>query len=78
MPDVERLRDNPGRATGRTTQSQTPPQDCLDLFKIYFQGLYISYLLKEEYSRGGAAAQRRAAAPLREKLSYGFSPLTTR
>jgi len=39
MPDVERLCDDPGRATGWATQLQAPAQDCLDLFKIYFQGL---------------------------------------
>jgi len=39
MADVERLRDDPGRAAGWAPQFQTPAQDCLDLFKIYFQGL---------------------------------------
>ena len=39
MADVKRLRHDPGRAAGRAPQFQTPPQDCLDLFKIYSQGL---------------------------------------
>jgi len=64
MADVEGLRDDPGRATGWATQLQTPAQDCLDLFKVYFQGL-------NRFSRKGAKiakAQRHARAfdpPLR-------------
>ena len=45
MADVERLRDDRGRAAGWTTQFQTPPQHRLDLFKIYFQGLATFYAL---------------------------------
>jgi hypothetical protein len=59
VADVKRLRNDPGRATGRAPQLQTPPQDCLDLFKIYFQGLHAS----KEFSRKDAKiakAQRRA------------------
>jgi len=39
MADVEWLRNYRGRATGWAPQFQTPPQYCLDLFKVYFQGL---------------------------------------
>jgi hypothetical protein len=42
MPDMKRLCDDPGRTTSGTTQFQTPPQDCLDLFKIHFHGLHTS------------------------------------
>jgi len=57
MADVEGLRDDPGRATGWATQLQTPAQDCLDLFKIYFQGCtYLSR--KNDFSRKDAKAQR--------------------
>ena len=59
MADVEGLRDDPGRAAGWAPQFQTPAQDCLDLFKIYFQGLHAS----KEFSRKDAKiakAQRRA------------------
>ena len=43
MPDVKRLVNNPRLATRRTTQSQRAPQDPLDLFYIYFQGVRIFY-----------------------------------
>jgi len=59
MPDVERLCDDPGRATRRAPQLQTPPQDCLDLFKIHSQGLH----RLKRFSRKDAKiakAQRRA------------------
>ena len=56
MPDVKRLRDDPRGATGRTTQLQTPPEDFLDLFKIYFQGL--TYLTLQK-GISHAAARRR-------------------
>jgi hypothetical protein len=59
MADVEWLRDNRRRAAGGAPQLQTPPQDCLDLFKVYFQGLHPS----KEFSRKDAKiakAQRRA------------------
>ena len=59
MADVEGLRDDPGRAAGWAPQFQAPAQDCLDLFKVYFQGLHPS----KEFSRKDAKiakAQRRA------------------
>jgi len=40
---VERLVNNPRLATRRTTQSYRAPQDPLDLFRIYFQGVWIYY-----------------------------------
>jgi len=45
MPDVERLVNNPRLATRRTTQSYRAPQDPLDLFRIYFQGVWIYYAM---------------------------------
>ena len=69
MSDVERLRDDPGRATSGTTQLQTPPQHPLDLFKIYFQGC--AYLTrKRDFSRKGAKAQRYVRV-----LEFLFAPL---
>jgi len=57
MADVEWLRHDSGRAAGRAPQFQTPAQDCLDLFKIYFQGCtYLSR--KNDFSRKDAKAQR--------------------
>jgi len=41
MPDVKRLVNNPRLATRRTPQSYRTPQDPLDLFQIYFQGVRI-------------------------------------
>lgn len=56
MADVKRLRDDRGRAAGWAPQLQTSPQDCLDLFKIYFQGCtYLSR--KNDFSRKDAKAQ---------------------
>jgi len=43
MPDVKRLVNNLRLTTRRTTQSHRTPQDPLDLFCIYFQGVRIYY-----------------------------------
>src|SRR6185295_3958704 len=43
MPDVKRLVNNLRLATRRTPQSYRTPQDPLDLFRIYFQGVRIYY-----------------------------------
>ena len=59
MAYVKGLCDDPGRAAGWATQFHAPAQDCLDLFKVYFQGLHAS----KEFSRKDAKiakAQRRA------------------
>jgi hypothetical protein len=45
MANVKRLVNNPRLATRRTTQSQRTPQDPLDLFQIYFQGVRLYYIL---------------------------------
>ena len=59
MADVEWLRDDPGRAAGWAPQFQTPAQDCLDLFKIYFQGLHASkeFFTQRRKDRKGAKAR---------------------
>ena len=80
MADVEWLRDDRGRAAGWAPQFQTPPQDCLDLFKIYFQGLHSSKKIftQRRKDRKGAKARPNHLtrlcvfaifAPLREILS---------
>src|ERR1041384_5355410 len=45
MPDVKRLVNNLRLATRRTPQSYRTPQDPLDLFCIYFQG--VPHILRE-------------------------------
>jgi hypothetical protein len=40
MPDMKRVRRDRRLATGRTTQFQTTPQDPLEMFEIYFQGVW--------------------------------------
>ena len=40
MPDMKRMRRDRRLPTGRTTQFQTTPQDPLDMFQIYFQGVW--------------------------------------
>ena len=43
MPDVKWLGNNPRLTTRRTTQSDSPTQNPLDLFRIYFQGVCLYY-----------------------------------
>jgi len=79
MADMEGLRDDRGRAASRAPQFQTPAEDCLDLFKIYFQGCtYLTVKRKNSHAAARRRNARRAVAPLREKLSYSANPLTTR
>ena len=40
MPDMKRMRRDRRLPTGRTTQFQTTPQNPLDMFQIYFQGVW--------------------------------------
>ena len=39
MPDMKRMGGDRRLATSRTTQFQTTPQNPLDMFQIYFQGV---------------------------------------
>ena len=39
MPDMKWMRRDRRLPTGRTTQFQTTPQNPLDMFQIYFQGV---------------------------------------
>jgi len=52
MPDVKRLGNDSGFATGWTTQSQTTSQHPLDLFKICFQSL-IPYYVRASQTESG-------------------------
>ena len=67
MPDVKRLVNNLRLATRRTPQSHRPPEDPLDLFQVYFQGVGI-YYAPDRVSRKGAKrneAAKMCFAPLR-------------
>jgi hypothetical protein len=66
MADVEWLVNNLRLATRRTAQSHRAPQDPLDLFQIYFQGVRIYYKrttsqerAERDVSRKGAKTNRR-------------------
>ena len=48
VPDVKRLVNNLRLATRRTPQSYRTPQDPLDLFRIYFQGVRTSYTVSRK------------------------------
>jgi len=47
VPDVKWLINNLRLATRRTPQSHRPPQNPLDLFQIYFQGVRIYYAMED-------------------------------
>ena len=49
MPDVKRMGGNRRLPTGRTTQSQTTPQNPLDMFQIYFQS--VGHILTPRWSK---------------------------
>lgn len=49
MTDVKRMGGDRRLPTGRTTQSQTTPQDPLDMFQIYFQG--VGHILTRGWSK---------------------------
>jgi len=63
MPDVKRLVNNLRLATRRTPQSYRTPQDPLDLFRIYFQGVRAFYAMSPPQER---ADRRFHAKALRQ------------
>ena len=76
MPDVKRLINYPRFTTRRTTQSQRAPQNLLDLFKIYSQGVRIYYAISKANQKDArAAAQRRSGS--RHAAARGAAGLRT-
>ena len=49
MADVKRMGGDRRLPTGRTTQSQTTPQNPLDMFQIYFQS--VGHILTRRWSK---------------------------
>ena len=75
MPDVERLVNNPRLATRRTTQSYRTPQDPLDLFQVYFQGVTIYYAtstLQERPERNVSRKGAKANEDAKMRFLCGF------
>jgi len=71
MPDVKRLVNNLRLTTRRTPQSYRTPQDPLDLFCIYFQGVsaYITPIVRDKkghHCRKKFLPQRRCGATQRQ------------
>jgi hypothetical protein len=61
MPDVKRLVNNLRLATRRTPQSHRPPEDPLDLFQVYFQGVSIYYATFTPQERPERNVSRKGA-----------------
>ena len=55
VPDVKRMGGDCRLPTGRTTQSQTTPQNPLDMFQIYFQS--VGHILTPRWSKPKALTE---------------------